>query len=64
MCDTGFCTIRRSPRATKTHCYALPMRALNSILGWGISSLDAAFPTLKKNFQNGIRLLTPGAASI
>jgi hypothetical protein len=30
----------------------------NGILGGGISSLCAGIPALKKNFQNGIRLLT------
>jgi len=54
----GFLHYSAARSRTKTSCYPVATDAANTILGRRISSLGAGFPTLKKNFQNGIRLLT------
>jgi hypothetical protein len=43
---------------TKTSCYRDRVQRANGILRARISRADGSNPALKKNFQNGIRLLT------
>jgi len=54
----GFFAQQRGCDPTKTHCYVIRPDLANGILGEGISLLCPGIPALKKNFQNGIRLLT------
>jgi len=58
MCCMAFLHYSAAPRTTKTNCYVVGPDYANSILGRGIPLPEAGVPTLKKNFQNGIRLLT------
>jgi len=58
MCGMVFLQFSAARRTTKTNCYVVVSDNPNSILRSRIPLPEAGIPTLKKNFQNGIRLLT------